>query len=145
MIERTNIFCKMYDILGFSNFLYFPQITQYAFFIYLVVENILVLFYHSFHNQEKINLYTLNKLLRFNMKSINPINVSAHYCIICLHSNICYIFISNEFPNFFWEMFNSKTIKISYIIIINIQSNSMSSSWFILIKIYYLCPILYFR
>ena len=29
--ERT-VFSKMYDILGFSNFLYLPQITQYKFF-----------------------------------------------------------------------------------------------------------------
>ena len=54
--ERTNVFYKRYDILSFSNFLYLPQITQYNFFIFLVIENILVLFYRSSHNQlEKIN------------------------------------------------------------------------------------------
>ena len=50
IIKRINIFAKRYDILGFSNFLYPPQITQYSFFIFLVTENILVLFYHSSHN-----------------------------------------------------------------------------------------------
>ena len=46
--ERTNVFSKMYDILGFSNFLYLPQITKYNFFIFLIIKNILVLFCHSF-------------------------------------------------------------------------------------------------
>ena len=32
IIERTNVFSKKYDVLGFSNFLYLPQITQYNFF-----------------------------------------------------------------------------------------------------------------
>ena len=50
IIERTNAFPKWYDILRFSNFLYLPQIMQYIFFNFLVIENILVLFYHSFHN-----------------------------------------------------------------------------------------------
>ena len=40
----------MYDILGFSNFLYLPQITQYSFLIFLVIGNVLVLFYHFSHN-----------------------------------------------------------------------------------------------
>ena len=35
---------------------------QYNFVIFLVIENILVLFYHSSHNHlEKINLYNLAK------------------------------------------------------------------------------------
>ena len=44
-------FSKMDDILGFSNFLHLPQITQYNFFIltFLVTENLLVLFYRSFY------------------------------------------------------------------------------------------------
>ena len=50
IIERTNSFSSGYDISGFSNFLYLPQIKQYNFFILLIMENILVLFYHSFHN-----------------------------------------------------------------------------------------------
>ena len=49
-IERTHVFSKRYDILGFSNFLYLPQITQHNFFIFLTTENILILFYHSFYN-----------------------------------------------------------------------------------------------
>ena len=50
IIERSTVSSKRYDILGFSNFLYLPQITQYNFFTVLVIENILVLFYHSSHN-----------------------------------------------------------------------------------------------
>ena len=48
--EGTNVFSKRYDILGLSNFLYLLQITQYNISIFLVIENILVLFYRSFHN-----------------------------------------------------------------------------------------------
>ena len=60
IIEKTNVFSKKYDILGFPNFLYLPQIMQYFFLIFLVIENILVLFYHPSHNYlEKINLYNL--------------------------------------------------------------------------------------
>ena len=40
----------MYDILGFLNFLYLLEITQYNFLIFLVIENILVLFYSSSYN-----------------------------------------------------------------------------------------------
>ena len=59
IIEKTNVFLK-HDVLDFSNFLYSPQITQYNFFIFLVTEINLVLFYHFSHNhQEKMNLYNL--------------------------------------------------------------------------------------
>ena len=43
-------FSKRYDILDFSNILYLPPITQYNFCNFLVIENGLVLFYHSYHN-----------------------------------------------------------------------------------------------
>ena len=50
IIERTNVFSKMYDFLGFLNFLYLPHIMQYNIFIltFLVIENVLVLFNNSF-------------------------------------------------------------------------------------------------
>ena len=50
ILERTNFFSKIH-ILGFLNFLYTPQMMQNIFFILtlLIIENILVLFYHSFH------------------------------------------------------------------------------------------------
>ena len=58
MTERTNAFSNRYDILLFSNLLHLPQITQYDFFIFLVIENILVLLYHCSHNHlKKINLH----------------------------------------------------------------------------------------
>ena len=64
--ERTNVFSGRYKILGFSNVLYLFQTTQYNFLIFLVNENILVIFYHSFHNYlGKINLYNLENLYLF--------------------------------------------------------------------------------
>ena len=32
ILEKTNVFSKVYGLLGFSNFLYLPKITQYIFF-----------------------------------------------------------------------------------------------------------------
>ena len=49
IVERSNIFSKKYDILGL-NFLCLPQIMQYFLLIFLVIENILALFYHFSHN-----------------------------------------------------------------------------------------------
>ena len=43
-------FLKGMRLLGFSNLPYLPQIAQYNFFIILVIENILILFYHSSDN-----------------------------------------------------------------------------------------------
>ena len=50
IIERANVFSKRYDSLGFSNFLYLPQITQVNILIFYLNKDILVLFYHSSHN-----------------------------------------------------------------------------------------------
>ena len=49
-----------------------------------------------------------------------------HCWVLCLHSkNFClYVFITIKSLNFFWNVFNSKTFKVS--------------------KIYYICPILHF-
>ena len=63
------------------------------------------------------------------------------------HMLVCYKYLV-FFPmqsNFFWNMSNSKTIIVSYIFTIHIWCFPMSSYWLILIKIYYICPILYFR
>ena len=49
------------------------------------------------------------------------------------------------FLNFFWNIFNSKAVKLSYIITINIENYLTRSYWFVLIKIYYVCPIFCFR
>ena len=79
IIEKTSVFSKWYDILGFSNSLYLPQITQYIFFIFLIIENFLTLLCHSFHNHlEKMNLYTLINFYLFNIKSITPIQKYPH-------------------------------------------------------------------
>ena len=117
VVERTNLFSKMYDILVFLNFLNLPQITQYSFFIFFVIENILVLLYHSSHNhQEEINLCNLTK-------------VSTHYRVVCLYSiNICCdIFVPSEFFIFFRNIFDSEAINLICIITIHIQSYPLSS------------------
>ena len=71
--------------------------------------------------------------------------MSAHYRIICLYSkNICFNdFIVNKCFNFFRNMFYAKRIELSNIIM-NIQSNPMSSHIRVLINIYHISLILYF-
>ena len=54
------------------------------------------------------------------------------------------MFITDKCSNLFWNMFYSKRIKISNNIILYVQSNPMSSNIRVLIKIYYICSILYF-
>ena len=84
-----------------------------------------------------------NKLLPFNIKSINPIQNYRY--IIELYSSINIIFLSSmSFFDFFCNVFSSEAIKVCYFITINIWYYSMSFYWFILIKIYYICSILYF-
>ena len=63
-------------------------------------------------------MYNLANFYFFNIKIYKSnTEVSTHYRIIFLYSvNICYnIFVSYEFFNFFWNMFNSETIKIYYV------------------------------
>ena len=77
--ERSNAFSKMYDILDSSNSLYLTQITQHNFFILLVIENILVLFHHSFQYSLGENKFIeSSKLLSFKIKSINSIQKYPH-------------------------------------------------------------------
>ena len=85
---------------------------------------------------KKYDFLYLPKILKFLIYQnfytyfINKSNtkVSAHYLIIYLYSkNICYIFVFYEFLKFFWNMFNSKTIKVCYIFNIYIKSNPMIS------------------
>ena len=79
----------MYDILGFLSFLYFLPFMQQTFFFLTflefiqkvsfkcgAIENVFVLFYHSFHiHYVIINWYdpTNFYLLPFSIKLINPI------------------------------------------------------------------------
>ena len=102
---------------------------------------ILSFFLYSFWE----NKFVYSSKLLWNHEINNPnTKVFTHFWIKCLYSiNICYnIFVSNEFSNFFWNMFNSKTIKVCYIFSIHIKSNPMNSFWFILIKIYFICHVL---
>ena len=72
----------MYDILGFLNFLYSLQAYQQIFFsfslfiIYQKYFSIILLFLSYFSPEN--NLVYPNKLLSFNIKSINPIQKYMH-------------------------------------------------------------------
>ena len=50
--RKTKCFLKIYDILGFLDFLYLLQTLRYIFIILTCldsIENILILFFHSFY------------------------------------------------------------------------------------------------
>ena len=52
------------------------------------------------------------------------------------------IFIASKFLKFFKNFFHSKTTKICQIITINIEIYPISCYWFVIIKIYNICPII---
>ena len=86
------------------------------------------------------------KVFPASIKSINLMQKYPHSIesFACYSKNICfYVFITDKCFNFFRNMFYSKTIKISNIIILYIQSNPMRSNIRVLIKIYYVSPFLY--
>ena len=72
--------------------------------------------------------------------------VFAHYGIVCLYSkHVCFcVFMSNKFFDLFRNMFNTKAVKVSNLIIFYIQSNPMCTNICIFIKIYYMCSFFYF-
>ena len=83
-----------------------------------------------------------DRLLPLNMKSVNPIQKHLH--IIESYSCIIWIFV----VKFLFQIYFLISFGICYQfmphIIIKKQWNPMSSYRFILIKIFYICPILYF-
>ena len=95
------------------------------------------------------------KVFPGSIKPINPIqkyrHISKSYACIPKIFVVMFLFCKAEdkerFINFFYlfrNMFYAKRIKTSNIIIMNIQSNPMTSNIRVLIKIHYLSPILYF-
>ena len=75
----------MYDILVFSNFLYLLQTLQYILAYLDSIENMILPFFAYPLGENKF-VYS-NKLLPFNMKSINQIQqyphiIESYVCII---------------------------------------------------------------
>ena len=59
-----------------------------------------------------------------------------------LHILIIFLLPVNFYISFFWNVINSRTIKIYHINTIHIQSYLMNSCWFVFIKNHYRCPTL---
>ena len=79
-----------------------------------------------------------NKLLPFNIKSINPYKsiYTLLNCVLVLCKYLLLYFFSNEFSNFFWIMFNSKAIKVCCIFSIHICYSIWCSYAILLIDTY---------
>ena len=113
-------------------------------FIFEITQGYIVIFFKIIRGKQtsKINQSFACK------HKINESNaeVSTHYWIVWLNSkNVCfYVFMPNKFFNFFRKMIKSKTVKINNFNISAIQSNPMCTNICIFIKVYYICPILYF-
>ena len=121
-------------------------------------------FLSKLFGEKKICVFSQSFSFEHKINNSNT-EISTHYWIVYLYSkNICFnVFILrsrgqrtirsrrvqrttiNKCFNFFRNMFYSKRIKTSEIIIIHMQSNPMSFNIRILIKICYISPILYFN
>ena len=88
-----------------------------------------------------LELESLGKCREEFFHIINDIIVIIIIIIIIII--IVIIIIVNKSFNFFRNMFYTKRIEISIIIVLQIQSNPMSSNIGVLIKIYYISSILY--
>ena len=84
------------------------------------------------------------KVFPASIELINPIQKYPHIfesyaCFICF-----YVFITDKCCSLFWNMLYSEIIKINNVTILYVQSNPVSFNIRVLIKIDYICPILYF-
>lgn len=109
--------------------------------MFQVIGNTWLLFYR--YSLKQHTLIQFNRLLPLNITYIQyKINhtISNHKLVLDKYlSNILTIY---EFSNFFWKIFNSKTIKTCQIINVHIQTYPVGSYWFVIIKIW---PILYLQ
>ena len=81
----------------------------------------------------------MKKYYKINKSSTK---LSPHYWFICFFciNNCCDCKSIGKLFDFFWTMFNSKTVKISNFIIYWLQTNQMSSNIRIPVKICYISP-----
>ena len=121
------------------------MISFYTYALFIKYFKIMSSFFSKLFG-EKGFVYSV-KVFPLNIKSINPMHKYRHITesyACTLKMFVLIFFIVNKCFNLFRNMFYSKRIKISNTIINHMQSNTMSSNIRILIKIYYICPILYF-
>ena len=140
-MERLHVFFNIYfRLFIFFYFLYLLQTLQYILTYLDSTENILILFCHSFYiHKKKINLYTL-----ISFYLLTWIQIIQYKNIHTLLNHI----ETSLFPmNFLISFVICSTPKRSRNVIFStfIPAYPISSYWFRLIKIDYICHILYFR
>ena len=98
-----------------------------------------------FSEKRFVNSVQFNLVFPPSIKSINPIQKYQHIeSYACILKIFVFIFMIHKCSNLVWNMFSSERIKISSIVILYVQNNPMSSNVRVLIKIYYIYPILFF-
>ena len=109
-----------------------------------------------FSEKRFVNSVQFNLVFPPSIKSINPIqkyqHIESYACILKIFVImfiiiiiVIIIIIINKYFNFFRKMFYTKRAEINNIVVLHIQSNPISSNIGVLIKIYYISPILYFE
>ena len=81
-------------------------------FIFEIAQNYTVIFFEVIKRKHACKI---NHLLPANKIKKSDAKVSTHYWIVWLYSKSvsCYVFISDKFFNFFWNMLHTKTIEIN--------------------------------
>ena len=137
--ERNNIFTLSIYYKFHENY------TQSFFNIcHKIVQNYIIILLKLFGEKRFLNSL---KVFPENIKSINLIQkylhiIESYACILKIF--VFFVFITDKCSNLFWNMFYTKTIEISNIIIDYIQQNLISYNIRVLIKIYYISLILCF-
>ena len=112
-------------------------------FIFEITQNCIVIFLKVIrrkHARKISQFFTCkHKINESNAKVLTP------YWIVCLYSkNVSYyVFILDKFFNLFRNMFSTKTIEINNFTSVRNSNNPMCAYICIVIKVYYVCPILY--
>ena len=124
---------------------FFLHFKQYYSILYILSIAHKILIFLKVIWWKKICIFRQSFSFKHKINKSNA-EISTYYWILCLYSkNVCFnVFMFNKCFNFVRNMFYSKIINVSNIIINHMQSNLISSNIRILIKIYYICTILYF-
>ena len=116
---------------------------KFSLFIFKITKKYIVIFFNII-TWKKTSKISFAWFLPANIKSMNPVQKYLHIIELFYWTLKILVFMFNQFFNFFRSMFNSKTVKTNNFNIFIIQNNSLCSNICIFIKIYYICPIIYY-
>ena len=143
IIFNSGYFCLV-GILFVSDKFVLLISTELHLFIFEITQDCIIIFFKAIGRKQTSKISKLfpckHKIDESNAK------IPTHYWIFCLYSkNVSfYVFVPDKFFNFFRKVFNTITIKINNFTSFTKQSNPVCTYVCVFIKVYYLCPMLYF-